>query len=273
MNSDFQLEQHGKLAYLTIPAFTATNLVNHCFTTRLGGFSQAPFQSLNMALHVGDNPEVVARNRREICSAIGINHLDLVAGEQVHGENIRVAVWEDKGRGAALYKQALLSTDALITRMPGVPLSTYYADCVPIFILDPVTPAIGLAHAGWKGTVLKIGAKTVLRMQAEFGSQPDNCLIGIGPSIGPCCYEVDGRVVERLAANFNVSEQFLQPAPRGKWLLNLWHANAYALQEVGVKAEHISYSRYCTSCNTELFFSYRAEQGKTGRMAALLMLK
>lgn len=272
MKKNFKLVKSGELAYLTIPSFEATGLVTHGFSTRLGGVSSAPYDQLNLGLHVGDAPSLVVQNRQRICEALGINPRHLVAAQQVHGDRVEVVTAQERGRGAVDYQGALEATDALITKEKKVPLTTYFADCVPIFILDPVTPAIGLSHAGWKGTVMKIGAKTIKRMAEKFGTKAQECLIGIGPSIGPCCYEVDEGVVERLAANFLNWETFLKPTGEGRFLLDLWQANAQALMEVGVKKENITMSGYCTHCHRSLFFSYRAQKGKTGRMAAILML-
>lgn len=271
--ADFVINYQADMAFLTIPSFNASGLVAHGFTTRLGGFSQFPYHSLNMALHVEDDPQAVVANRRKICNVLKINHRDLVAAQQVHGEKIRVATALAKGKGAVDYNEAFAATDALITRVKMLPLSTYYADCVPIFLLDPVTPAIGLVHAGWKGTVLKIGAKTVQRMHAEFGTDPAACLVGIGPAIGSCCYEVELNVVEKLAQSFKQHEKLLTPVANGKWKLDLAQANVQSLLEVGVSQENITCSGLCTCCRTDLFYSFRAEQGQTGRMAALLMLK
>lgn len=272
MEKGFKLVKNGDLAYLTIPSFEATGLVTHAFTTRLGGFSSPPYDRLNLGLHVGDDPELVRQNRQRICHALGIDARRLVTAEQVHGDKVKVVTARDLGRGAFVYQEAIKATDALITKERKIPLSTYFADCVPLFILDPVTPAIGLSHAGWKGTVLKIGAKTIGRMAEEFGTQAKNCLVGIGPSIGPCCYEVDEAVVEKLAANFSEPGLFLKPKGQGKWMLDLWQANAWVFKEMGVKEENITFSGYCTSCHAQLFFSYRAQGGRTGRMAAILML-
>lgn len=272
MKSSFELKKAGILTYLTIPKFEDTDLVQHGFSTRLGGNSQPPFSSLNLGLHVGDDKDTVLKNRKTFCQAVGVNWRDMVAAEQVHGDAVHVVTDLDRGKGASDYATALSATDALITNIPGIPLSTYYADCVPIFFLDPVTPAIGLAHAGWKGTVARIGAKTLLRMGDVFGTSPNKCLIGIGPSIGPCCYEVDEYVKDKFMEQSWTSEGIFKPVKQ-KWKLDLPTANERALLEAGALPENIFVSNYCTMCRTDLFFSYRAEEGKTGRMAAVIMLK
>lgn len=263
----------GDLSFYTFPHFEATGLVEHGFTTRPGGVSAGAHASLNMAFHVGDDAVNVSTNRLLACRALGINPEHLVAGKQTHGDRVEAVGSRDRGRGAVCYEDALPDTDALVTGEPGVPLSSYYADCVPVFLLDPEKKVIALAHAGWKGTVLKIGKRTVEKMSRVFGTRPQHCLAGIGPSIGPCCYEVDRRVIDPLREGFYGWEGMATPASPGKWRLNLWDANRQALLEAGLKKEHIVTAALCTSCRNELFFSYRAQGGVAGRMASLMMLK
>jgi YfiH family protein len=167
----------------------------------------------------------------------------------------------------------LAGTDGFVTNEPGVVLSSYYADCVPLFIVDPVQRVVGLAHGGWKGTVKRIGGKTIETMNAQFGTQARDCLVGIGPSEGQCCYEVDEQVVNPLRAEFPQWEQFVQPKENGRWNLDLWAVNRQVFLDAGVPAEQIEVSGRCTACQTDLFFSYRAEQGKTGRMASMIAIK
>ncbi|HEX3031873.1 MAG TPA: peptidoglycan editing factor PgeF [Bacillota bacterium] len=259
--------------YLEIPSFAATGLVRHGFSTRHGGVSGEPFSSLNLALHVGDNPEAVRQNRQSLSSALGINASHWVTAQQVHGARVAVVTGSDQGRGAVDYPDALPDTDALITRERGVPLATFYADCVPVFFLDPVTPAIGLAHAGWKGTVYRIPTETLKGMGRYFGTRPEDCLVGIGPSIGPCCFEVDEQVVIQFQAAFDFWPQVITAAGEGKWLVDLWQVNLRALMEAGVPAENITVAGECTRCHPETYFSFRAEKGQTGRMGGVIMLR
>ena len=146
------------------------------------------------------------------------------------------------------------------------------ADGILLFF-DPVHRAVGVAHGGWKGTVKKIALKTVLRMQQEFGTKPEECLVGIGPAIGPCCYEVGGDVMSRFCEAFPGQEQRLFHRQDDRVHLNLWEANRLQFMEIGVKAEHIDAADVCTACNSRLFFSYRADGGRTGRIAAVIALK
>ena len=247
------------IGILTIPAFTRTGLVKHAFTTRHRGFSRAPYASLNMALHVGDDQQAVIWNRRQVCAALGLDSSALVAAQQVHGEGVAVIKDFDRGRGAVDYAETIPAADALITNCPGLPLSLYYADCVPLMILDPLVPAIGLVHAGWKGTALQIGAKTVKMMEREFGSRPEDCLVGIGPSIGPCCYEVGEQVLREIKSSYVGWRELVKEQPGERWMLDLRLANRISLLESGVLPRNIHESDYCTSCRTDLFFSHRAE--------------
>lgn len=248
-----------------------TNLI-HGFSTRIGGVSNPPFASLNLAFHVGDDQAAVVENRRRYCAALGLKLEDLTAGEQVHGDKVRVVVGQDKGCGAFAYDTAFPGTDAFITNEPGVVLSSYYADCVPLFIYDPVHEVLGLAHGGWKGTVKRIGARAIEAMTEHFGTAPQDCLVGIGPSVGQCCYEVDDNVIRPLQNAFPQWAEFVRAKANGRWDLDLSATNRQVFLDAGVKPENIEVSGLCTACRTDLFFSYRAEQGKTGRMASIIAL-
>lgn len=269
----FSIASKGDLSFYVFPHLEATNLVVHGFTTRVGGVSTGSYDSLNTAFHVGDDDGNVLINRDLVCRALGINFRHLVAGRQVHGDEIRVVEECDKGRGALSEEEALPYTDALVTGLRDVPLSSYYADCVPIFLLDPVRKVAALAHAGWKGTVLRIGQKVVARMAAVYGTDPTDCLAGVGPSIGPCCYEVDEPVICRFRESHPDCQELAAAVSPGRWKLNLWEANRLNLLEAGLKPANIIAAGICTSCRNDMFFSYRAQAGKAGRMASLIMLK
>jgi YfiH family protein len=169
------------------------------------------------------------------------------------------------------YHEAISKTDALITNVPNLPLMLCYADCVPLLIADPKRKVVALSHAGWRGTVAAIAKKTVEKMTEEFGCQPADCLVGIGPSIGFCSYEVDDTVISELQRAFSWWAHVVRPEGK-KWKLDLWQANAQQLIDVGVVRENIVISNFCTVCNRDLFFSHRAEKGQTGRMSAIIAL-
>lgn len=269
----YKLVKSGDLLFLTFPIFTDTNLVVHGFSTRWGGVSPEPYDSLNLGLHVGDRPEYVLENRARISRALGIDPGHLVSGAQVHGSRVKVIRGEHLGRGAKSQKDTLPGVDALVTDRPGVPLASYYADCVPVFLMDPVRKVVALAHAGWKGTVLHIARKTVEKMASTFNCDPGDCLAVIGPSIGQCCYEVDVKVVDKLQSGFDNWQQFVEPLGKGRWKLNLAAVNRDELLNSGLRPQNVMTVDLCTACHNHLFFSHRFSGGKTGRMGAIIMLK
>ncbi|SJZ30757.1 peptidoglycan editing factor PgeF [Selenihalanaerobacter shriftii] len=264
---------YSNLKYYIIEEFAETGLVKHCFSTRLGGVSNQDFISLNLGLHTGDDKNNVLENRKRICNELGVDYEQIVAGEQVHSDAIKIVNRDDIGKGALDYNDSISATDALITNQPGVTLTSYYADCVPIIILDPKQQVVALAHGGWKGTIKKIGQQTVMKMQEVFDSDPVDILVGIGPSIGPCCYEVDEYVINPLRETFDDWQELIEEVGDDRWKLNLWETNCLQLQEIGVLRKNIVVSEICTSCNTDLLYSYRAEDGTTGRMASLIELR
>ncbi|MCL6477243.1 MAG: peptidoglycan editing factor PgeF [Peptococcaceae bacterium] len=247
-------------------------MVAHAFTTRLGGVSRGPYESLNLAMHVGDRREAVLENRRRACAILGLKLEDMVCGQQVHGDRVHVVTGADRGKGIYGEDGAIPGTDALITDCPGILLSSYYADCVPIMILDPVRKAVGVVHAGWKGTVVRIAGKALKAMRQAFGTDPGDCLAAVAPSIGPCCYEIDRPVVEALAGGGFDTGSFARPAGPDRWKLDLQLLNRAILVEAGVKPASVTVARMCTSCHPELFFSYRGQSGRCGRMASLMAL-
>jgi YfiH family protein len=239
------------------------NVVHACFT-RLGGASRPPWQSLNTGHTVGDDLAHVRENHERICQALGIRRSEIVSPHQVHSAIVRVV--GDRDRGAV--KEG---TDALVTDVPGVYLMLRFADCVPVLFYDPVRGAVGLAHAGWRGTVACIARATVQRMAEAFGCRPADIRAGIGASIGPCCYEVGDEVVEAVREAFPVAPFLLQRRASGRWHFDLWAANRYQLFRAGLTSVEVS--GLCTACRTDEWFSHRAEMGRTGRLGAVIGLR
>ena len=233
------------------------DLCVHGLTGRLGGVSQKPYDSLNMALHVGDNPADVWENR--FLHALGLKAEDMVTPEQVHGQHIVRVGRAEAGRGAKEYEDSIPETDALITDEPGLPLVLCFADCTPVLFLDPEHLAVGIAHGGWKGTVKKIAQKTVMAMTKEFGTKPSDVLAAIGPAIGPCCYEVGDEVAARQTLCIVEAMKLMNEIPSPD-------------MDIGVKSENIDMADTCTACKHQWFYSYRADGGTTGRMAAVIAL-
>ena len=261
-----------KLVYLTISAFEETGMVKHCFTTRVGGVSQGIYNSLNTSIIKEDPIENVRRNLELVCGAIGIDYTRLVFSNQTHEDNIRVVTEADIGKGLTIPSD-ITDTDGLMTNIPGIPLITHYADCVPLFFLDTRNRAIAVIHSGWKGTVLKIGAKTIKQMNEVYGTKPEDCLVGIGPSIGRDCFEVGPEVVQEFRDSFDNWAEFTEPFRDGKFRIDLWKANKIMLIELGIPEENITVSGFCTKCNEQLFFSYRRDKGRTGSLSAIMELK
>ena len=250
------------------------NVAVHAISARLGGVSGKPYDSLNLALHVGDEPGDVLKNRELFANSLHLRAKDIITPEQVHGDRVLRVTEEDRGRGSGSYADAIPQTDALITNVPGLPLMLCFADCVPILFVDPEKNAVGIAHGGWKGTMQKIAQKTLLAMQREFGTDPRDCLAGIGPSIGPCCYEVGGEVREACRNAFpDVWQKLLIQGEDGKTRLDLWQANRLQLLEAGMPEENVECAEECTCCKHNWFYSYRADGGTTGRIGALIALR
>ncbi|MDU2066753.1 MAG: peptidoglycan editing factor PgeF, partial [Sporomusaceae bacterium] len=260
----FQLRQVQGLKIGTFSHFEKYS-IRHGFSTRLGGTSDKPYRALNLGLHTGDQKQSVVANRRRFFQAIGLPMKRAVTAQQVHGAQIAIVTDQEAGMGMEVYDEALAKTDALITNVSNLPLFLCYADCVPVLIADPKEKVVAVVHAGWKGTVAKIAQKTVETMSESFGSKPENCLVGIAPSIGSCCYEVDDTVFFELQRAFSWWGRVIQPHGK-KWFLDLWQANVQQLVDAGVPKEQIVVSGQCTSCHQDLFYSHRAEHGQTGRM-------
>lgn len=233
-------------------------------TTRIGGSSGGCFATLNLGLSTGDDPGTVGDNRGRLSLITGAPPEALTLAGQIHGTNIAVVT------AAGVFSE----TDAMITNVPDVPLAILVADCTAVSLYDPLNRAVGIAHAGWRGTVAGIAAKTVVKMTEAFGSTPAELIAGIGPSIGPCCYEVGKEVIDRFTTvDPALADRVLidHKAPDKKHL-DLWLANSLGLQAAGLKKDNIEIANTCTACNTERFYSHRAEAGRTGRFAGLIMI-
>lgn len=272
MENEFVYHEKNGLGVYQVPLFIRNGLTKHGFTTRRGGVSPWPFANLNLAFHTGDLEQNVRKNRELLSLAFDLNLANWVAAKQIHGDRVMVITEEEKGKGAKEYSTALADIDALVTNLSDVVLTSYCADCVAILLYDPRKKVIGAAHAGWRGTVDRIGIKTVEKMREVYGSSPEDCLVAIGPSIGPCCFEIDKKVVEFWQKNFPDWPEVIREKSSEKWLIDLWETNRRQFLEIGIPAEKITVSQLCTFCQKDLFFSYRAEKVNTGRMAAFISL-
>lgn len=249
--------------------------VTHAISTRFHGYSQPPFNGLNLALHVKDNPNNVLNNRKLFCAGLNLNSMKITTCQQVHGNKVICVTNELIGKGATDFNDTIADADALITNISQVPLTLFFADCTPILIYDPIHNVIGNAHGGWRGTVGKIALHTIELMHKIYGTNPKDCLASIGPSIGACCYEIGEEVALKFRKAFpNHTEQILHfHQDKQKYHLDLWQANALTLQQAGLPKTNIEIANVCTSCNHDIFFSYRADKGHTGRIASIISLR
>ena len=298
------LMQHkaGEVEYLTFPALEDTGVVEHVIATRLGGVSKGIFDSMNLSFTRGDDPAAVEENFRRMAVTMHADMDDVVFTEQTHTTNVRVVTDEDRGKGLTRDRD-YTDIDGLVTNVPGVVLTTFFADCVPLFFVDPVHKAIGLSHSGWRGTVGKIGQHTLKVMAEQYGTDPKDVIAAIGPSICQDCYEVSADVAEQFFGTFGDSLKKLEDEMKtgklnqtdiqkidniftkasndtlaykkenGKYQLNLWFANFLGMYEAGIPVSQISVTDLCTCCNPEYLFSHRATNGERGGLAAFMKLK
>ncbi len=264
----FSTKREGSLVYYTVDGFTDSGLVHHGFSTRLGGVSVGETESLNFGYGKKDTKENVDENYRIFAEALKIPVHEIVAPEQKHTANIGIV--REEHRGTGLKNPLYFShTDGLITDVPGIPLATYYADCIPVLLLDKKHQAIGAIHSGWRGTSQNIVGKGISAMIETYGSRREELLVAVGQSIGPCCFEVEMDAV----AHFEGYEDYIKQKNEIKYHIDLWGIIAEQLKAEGVLAENTVFLRECTSCTVDHNFSHRKEKGKTGSMMALIMLK
>ena len=257
----------GTLPLLKYPLIEQTGIVEHCFTTRLGGVSKGIYESLNLSFSRGDEEADVRENFRRLADAMKTDIAKFVFTDQTHTTNVRRVTAEDAGKGIVKDRD-YTDIDGLITNEPGIVLSTFYADCVPLYFVDPVHRAIGMSHSGWKG------AATVEAMNREFGTEAKDLVCAIGPSICQECYEVSVDVADAFKEAFpGRSEEILLDKKNGKYQLDLWRANEIVLTEAGVLKEKIAVTNICTCCNPNLLFSHRASHGKRGNLGGFIYLR
>lgn len=256
--------------YLTGPWQEKYPNVTIGFTTRNGGFSKAPYDRLNMGLHVADQPKNVIENRKKLADALSFPLERWVVGEQVHGTKIKIIDHEDTGKGTTSHAEAVKGIDGFITNKKGILCTAFFADCVPLYFYDPVTDLIGLAHAGWKGTVNRMAQKMVEQFK-ELGADPESILVIIGPCISKPYYEVDDRVIQKVSKELQAKTTAY--AGENHYYLDLKQLNVEILLQSGILRHNIDITNYCTFKDQELFFSYRRDEGKTGRMLAFIGMK
>lgn len=245
--------------------------LEHFISTKAGGFSKAPFSDLNLALHVGDKQETVLKNRQELAKKLQIPLENFVFANQTHSDNIFVATQKDCGSGTFEKLDAIDNVDAFITKEKKVAIAILVADCVPVLLFDKKQKVVAAVHAGWQGTLKKIAKKTVEKMMMEFSCEPKNIVVGMGPSIGPCHFEVQEDVFSQFKEAFGEENKALIKEA-GKLFIDLWELNKQQLLDMGILRENIETMKKCTVCENKDFFSARKEK-VTGRFVAGIMLK
>lgn len=263
------IHQEQGVTFLRYKMLSKIGFIHHAFSTKLGEGSSSHYP-MNLSFEHDDH-DAVTENYRLFCRAAGFDYRTLVGSSQDHHTFVRVVTSAD--RGINIYRaKDIESVDALVTIEPGVTLCTYYADCTPIFFVDTATHAIGLAHAGWRGTVARIAERVIDTMQERFGTDPSDLVCAIGPNINKCCYEVDQPVADEFYALGLDNSVIVYPKDDGKYMIDMLECNRQILVRRGVPAERITISDLCTKCRSDLLWSHRATAGKRGTMAAFLCI-
>lgn len=286
-------KDNQEMPYFTFAGIAQTGIVEHFFSTRMGGVSTGDTATLNFSYSRGDKKEHVDENFRRVAAHFGKNAEDIVCSQQTHTTNVRKVTSADKGKGV-IREQDYADVDGLITNESGIILATFFADCVPLFIVDRISHSIGLSHSGWRGTVGKMGKVTLECMAREYGTKAEDVQVAIAPSICQSCYEVSEDVVLAFEAAFprndDMAREYLMryqmeisardignclfyKKENGKYQLNLWYANFRVFRDAGVPNERIEVTDVCTCCNPKLLFSHRASKGRRGNLGAFMMLK
>lgn len=270
-----RINEKNSLSYITFPKLSvyADELV-HGFSTRTGGVSKEHLASMNLSFSRGDERKNVLENHRRFAAALGYDENRLVFSDQVHLTGFYKVTEKDCGKGITR-ESDIKQIDGLVTNEPGIPIITFYADCVPLFFYDPVKKVIAMAHSGWRGTVARIGAKMTAYMESEYGSKSQDIVCAIAPSICQKCYEVSEDVASRFLEVFGAGygDELLYAKENGKYQLNLHKACEITLLEAGIEKEHLDVTDLCTCCNPDFFFSHRASNGMRGNLAGVMMIK
>ncbi len=267
MNINFK----DSLAYLTFKELEKYEFIKHAYSSRLGGVSKGIFKSLNLSFSCGDERELVDQNYDIFCSSLGIKKNMIAAAGQVHGNTVACVSKKDLNLSSTGFT-CFENTDALITNEPGVVLATYHADCLAVYMMDPKKRIVGLAHAGWRGTVKKIACKLAEKFVSVYGSSKNNIICGLGPCIGSCCFEVSQSVLEEFKA-LKIPETYIPFSDKEKKLkIDLKEVNKNLLLEFGLNEENIFKSDVCTMCSKDLLFSHRATNGKRGTNGSFIYI-
>lgn len=266
----YKLNEDKDFKYITFPSFEKYNDITHGFTTRYGGVSNGPFESMNIGFSTGDSDENVTRNIEIMAEKFNIKTDDIVATNQTHTNTIKYI--NEEYKGMVFEESPFTDVDGIYTDRKNIALMSFHADCTPIFYYDPVKKVVALAHAGWKGTLLNITGKMVRTFVNDFNSDPSHIQTAIGPSLDMNCFEVDKDVADMFLTENKDFEQFMK-IKGPKFHFNLWEINKYLLMKEGIKEDNIEVSGLCTKCNNDMFFSHRGQGGKRGLLAGVIMMK
>lgn len=271
-NKSTRIHEKEGVIYLTFRNLEQAGVI-HGFSTRYGGVSRDCLSTMNLSFHRGDDRAAVMENHRRLAKVVGYDETRLVFSDQVHTTKIHKVTEADCGKGITKVTD-IIGVDGLVTDEPGIPLITFYADCVPLFFYDPVKKVVALAHSGWRGTAAGIGKIMLEYMNRQYGSRAEQVLCAIGPSICQKCYEISSDVAQEFQRTFTTEQyaDFMQDTGNGKYHLDLWKVNQYILLGAGITKEHLEITDICTCCNPQFLFSHRASQGKRGNMGAVIML-
>ena len=268
----FTKQTRDRVVFHTADQFTAAGGVAHGFASRLGGVSTGPCAELNLGLTRHDRPEAVRENYSRFCAALGTDRNRLVMTHQIHEDTIRVAQPSDVL--ADLFDPIPYDADGLITNQPGLCLTIYYADCIPVLLYDPKKRVIAAVHSGWRGTALAIAPQAARKMAELYGSDPADVLAAIGPGIGPCCFETHDDVPTAMAEKLGSGVMdFVAPLETpGKFSVDLKGIIAWQLTAAGLIPDHVDTLTQCTGCHPELWWSHRKMGDLRGNQAAMLQL-
>ncbi len=261
------LQRRNGLGFYQASHLDASGRLIHAFTTRQGGVSPPPFHTLNLSISTGDKSAYVRKNRKILAGTFGLDPSTLLTVNQVHEADVLIV------EGSASEDLSEASWDAIVTQRPGIAIGVLTADCVPILMFDPENVAVAAVHAGWKGTASDLLGKTIGTMVNRFRTRPERLRVGIGPSIGPCCYEVDDRVKSTFSCHNDSWPKWARAVSHDRWMLNLSRVNVDLLLESGIRPENMVRFDICTHCHPHLFYSHRRDGRRTGRQMAFIMLK
>ncbi|MEA4853538.1 MAG: peptidoglycan editing factor PgeF [Christensenella sp.] len=262
----FELREKDGVQYFVIPSFVEAGLKKHCFTTRIGGVSKGCYATLNLSRTREASPVNKEKNNRNVCSVLDVPYESLTLVHYAHGDGVYAAHEKDAGKGISR-EELLPECDALMTNVPQVTAVTLHADCVPLFFADPVKKAVCVAHAGWRGVYYEILVNIINGMRREYGSDPKDILVGIGPHIMRCCFKVQDDVAEPFAQKFGDSVVVCNGLNK---YVDLQSALMAQLKKCGVLAKNVTCADLCTSCREDLFYSHRRDHGNTGAMGSFI---